>query len=425
MDLSFPSSSLDAARKQLQRWEIDTSLPLEQNIPKLEERLRPIVANQYGIEEAILERKRMRLLDERGFDRYFNCAELGVNLLLLFHAMGKENAQLLRYVAISESYHFGVFVDDWLFDPLYGVADKVRLVSKGLYVPKRGEREARLYKEECALLTVDDAMRHLNFINSPLGFFDYYKGCQKIRWNEESLQATAWSVYAEDDWFMIRMTGADGLLDLYTFQKSYWYENGELVSREKHVSHCGLDWLTPSEPFYIEVNDKETSYEFCTPEEKSKAVMAFSEVAWAMGSEKWQQFLEDNQRGLLDPIIDVAAAAEREFMSVGKREADYEYYCKKLLPYIWNLEDHDLRQFLISYYHAENLRARRVIAEPHARGKFYKSNEENMKTYAAVRKKMFKPSTDALLASDVHKILLEEYQEAYRLKQASDALVNT
>ena len=185
----------------------------------------------YGVANAVISGKRIRLLHEMPTDRLsMNCAEVGVNAFLIYHAFaGNDSMFLMRY---NDGHHpidhFAVVNYDMgkdqpptILDPLFGFSGRLEFTPNGFVhipsnllhlksLPPEEQRFTRaIYSDEevevnriatpYTLMTVDDVMRHINYINSPLGFFDYFKNTQVLQKQTHMLTEAEWRARSMDD----------------------------------------------------------------------------------------------------------------------------------------------------------------------------------------------------------------------------------
>ncbi len=280
--LDFSESAKEAARNLLKDSQFDQS-ELEQRILSAEEFVINDLVNpkSYGVEDAILANTQIRLLDQINMETArLNCSEVGINMYLLFVAIGaQDRVRMLRFNDNHESDHLallhytdGFDKDPLMIDPLFGRVGRVKFTSKGLlYTPpnsidlndppdKKQEPKQLLQYERVCILSHADVINHIEVMNSPLGFFKYFERGQKIKSehigvdvkppNELGLRGlelfgtiAEYSVRTIDDTLQIQVTlKAEKALDLFTFQRTYNMEEGELSYSDDRLLHLGHHW---------------------------------------------------------------------------------------------------------------------------------------------------------------------------------------
>src|SRR3989338_8868923 len=283
--LNFSEESLTAAKSLVASWHIDINLNIEDILEEVECALPNNLAHiSYGVEDAINSGVRLRLLDQIDIRKEkLNCAEVGLNVFLIYCALGLENQiRLMRFndnQRVSRrapidhfavlNYDQGLESSPWIVDPLIHKFGRIVFSEEGFVYhstnsinrsedPDRfkerlhPEDKPRLLKTETILLTKDEVIRHIHFINSPLGFLRYYEDGQRIKSEELHPQLLEYTVKVSGESLILKVTCFDKSADSFTFQRTYNLEDCILAFQDKIFVHTQLNWVDPAHVLYSE-----------------------------------------------------------------------------------------------------------------------------------------------------------------------------
>lgn len=319
------ASALAAAQDKIRQYtgqqDLDTIDPL-QHFSSLEKHLSG-KAVHYGVKEAILSGKRLRFFDEiREDPPQLNCAEVGINLFLIFCALGKEkNVQLVRYTDPGLPVdHFGVVYspsDDspksFLVDPYGGYFGEIELHEKGIEflassitlldeqgvpIPKQDADRDWITKDKYYLFDKEGVLNYIAYSNASIGFFDYYCHGQVIDrvsigsevCKDYLFPLITYSVKTNENHMEILASFCDKSLDFYTFKRSYAVIRGKLQTKDTHILHSHFSWTNPVTPIYQEC--KENKELIPITKKKQEQVKRF--VAYINGLDDQKIFPDDN-----------------------------------------------------------------------------------------------------------------------------------
>jgi len=287
--LSFPEEAVQAARRfALEKWRLD-----KEYTGNLVTAVECEISNNfqstsidYGVADAILSGKRIRLLNEFTEENLgMNCAEVGVNAFLIYSSFTDTHMVLMRYNDGQPSDHFAVLNYDsgldempTILDPLFGFSGRANFTADGfIHIPinllnirsknlpaKEEQREISYHLDEEDMekrivtrpifMSIDDVMRHINYVNSPLGFFDYFRRGQKIMSEKKSgISEIEFNAKMIGDCLRISATHDSLFPDLVTFQRDYHIDKeGALQFADRRILHMGYRWVEPQSVVYTE-----------------------------------------------------------------------------------------------------------------------------------------------------------------------------
>jgi len=474
--LNFPETAKSAAIEQVKKWHHD---PDKDKISGIECDL----ANEfgegeisYGIEDALLSGKRIRLLDDIGITnkKKLNCGEVGINVFLIYSALGlSKEIKLLRYNSDHESDHFAVLhydqgfeEDPWIVDPLWGFFGRIKLLKDGfIYYPTNwlndkenqkpkgetitltfnfGEEESvslpRKIKAEYMFLSQEDVIRHVNYINSPLGFFDYLKTGQKIRCEKKNVYTTDFTTKTIDDTLKVWINLYDNAIDLFTIERTYSIKNNNLVHKDKHMLNLNFNWVEPNQIIYEITEGKETLHRL---NKKSPEAMAFVAYARAAMQSKdynlfeltrscmWVHDLNNRIKRWEEELKDVNPVRIRED---GVTEVNFDRYdeedelkfkiesLNEILAFGKSMDTRRQRTFAETRLFLDDYRNRKVkVEKPFINFKSSENPLPFLRWYTQQRYGMIKNKIDDFFASKTMEGLLTQYQEAMEIKSIVDA----
>ncbi|HIG97810.1 TPA: hypothetical protein HA231_00065 [Candidatus Woesearchaeota archaeon] len=257
------------------------------NEADLEGRIMQLHENvSYGIAQTIASGCRLRLFDQFNPSQIqLNCGEAGIAAFTIYKAFSqRKDLQVLRYQPTAEtSHHFGLVRSDGnegfvIIDPLMGLYGKIRLAETGFafypfewlkahdmgtvgVMPSLAmdgvDRNAPLKViSDLSFLDEDTLVRHVNFMNSPLGFFAYFADGQRLEDKPTGNGNVLFSAELEEDGLTLRGTGlAEDPVFLYTLERHFDWDGSHKGDREK--LHTRIDWVRPENSFYSCVSGKE------------------------------------------------------------------------------------------------------------------------------------------------------------------------
>ncbi|GEM_PF-5313885 len=466
--LDFPESALSAARQQVIRWGHKLDGDLEDLLFSVSMDLGNELSGfktAYGVEDAILSDTRLRLLDKVGFEKQmFNCGELGVNLFLIYIALGAEDrVRLLRFnpETETESSHFGLLVyeegfdkDPTLIDPLWERLGRVGLRGDGFIfspinwlvfqdpdtkslVDELTEVDKPKYiKTEMMVLSKEEVIRHVNYINSPLGFFDYFHDGQKIRCEKGKVPLVEYTAKTTGEKLRVQATCSDPLLDLFTFQREYTPLGDEMHQSDRVLLHFGYSWTNPTHILYDSA-DPENLRKIGNEKKHGTAFIAYAKAAERSKNfylfskntqEKYVASLKNQKENLENAIKDSKAPYTNYIglipSKVEERIDDDEEKLKEkdlLLDYIQGMDEKSAGRFLDQSLFKEEFRKRKIKLErPYD---FFRRGEVKnfLAEYAETRYKTFAPYIEDFFSSQTTKKLLDQYQKALRIKRDLDS----
>lgn len=443
----FPDDAIAAAKAQLRAWEVP-----ERGVPEilgaLTDRLGALNKEgmRYGVGDAILSGKRMRWLHEAGgrfSQAQFNCAETGANTFLLLAAAGLEDRLSIARVnnRNGNSDHLLVLCDDghdqpYFLDPICSKFGRARIMREAfIYTftdeyPDNAERSAswNAYKGVPLLLAKEDLIRHVNYSNSPLGFFDYFRDGQKIIETPSKLPMIETHILTgDDDSLTVRVVGNDDLIDSYAFERTY--RGGD--HSDAHKIFLRMNWTTLQDVTYEESEGASILRE---PEDRfTHAGIFFTEIVnlyaqslrfddsdeWLSRLEKLSLEYHSNLNGFAEQLEqELAEAGEhQEEQQIARKKRNLTYYRDALLPYLEGLSPRSRLEYLHHRQWGDIFNHRRSRLPFNARSYLDKeSASRRLEQYCNARKETFAPHVDSFLSSDIHRCLQSQYGEAVRIK---------
>jgi len=243
--VDFPEAAKQAALLLVQKWARGGGYSMGSDLETLLHSVECDLMNElglwrmnYGVEDAIRAGTQVRLLDQIDIKKpRLNCSEVGVNLFLIYSALGAgDRVRLMRFNDGRESDHFallhydrGFDHDPIILDPLWHKFGRMHFTSNGVvYTPNNllpenriegaqvndsKERIQHFKYKDISFLTQEEVVRHVNFLNSPLGFFQYFGAGQKIKETKEQGFIAQYAVQTFGSLLSIRVTCGDHALD--------------------------------------------------------------------------------------------------------------------------------------------------------------------------------------------------------------------
>lgn len=257
---------------------------------------------RYGVEDAILSGRRMRLFDELGEDFGINCAEAGINTFLFYNLTDKNSALLRAEHPDNLSSHFHVLYNTHkdnpsMIDPLWDLEGEIRLIKNGppflpkgfIYYPRSwlkvkkakqdadrkrkvdedaldafasqvisGEKPKKYLLKNLDAFTKEEVIRHIKCMNAPLGFFDYYRTGQEILKGQGKPYSFECTAQTEGNHLILRVMcyglGAGAL----TYERRYAPSGKQIRKKDRKVLHIFYDWVFPKGIVYTENKKKGT-----------------------------------------------------------------------------------------------------------------------------------------------------------------------
>lgn len=415
----------------------------------------------YGVADAILSGKYIRLLHEIKNSKFrMNCAEVGVNGFLLYTAFNPENHVLMmRYNDGQPSDHFAILDYDMgdgqppiIIDPLFHFSGRVVFTNDGFtYFPinlwkfQNGELTEQDYKElldgkkeeqkhivtRPLFLSVDEVMRHINYINSPLGFFDFFRRGQKLTSQKDGQVEIDFNARTLDECLVVYAVCDDMFPVLLTLERLFYIgRQGEMAIRDKRMLHTGYNWVRPKNIIYVETkggmqvvhpksNRKYTnSYmRYLQQISRKRRGLIFTPEEREGYLRKLEFELEGAKKKLLDHssggVIILRLDDENDEVN---HNADN---IKRTLNYIRSLQP-ESRDRLLDYLVLEG-RIKSDKSRVSFRGKL--SPKGFLQRDLELRYEMLKPMIDSFFESEVMKCLLGQYQEAVYLKRMVNSAI--
>lgn len=456
--LDFPSEAIEAGLKLAESWTHGED-SLEQRIGDIETEISTLFNKaNYGVQDAVMSGTRLRLLHQMDIKKdKVNCGEAGINLFLLYSALGFENIKLMRFRESFDSDHFALIYDDRgnlpvLLDPLFQRSGRVKITEKGfVYYPwnwLNHKEDPRLILEtkddkpkkvRCnpILLDKDDIIRHVNYINSSLGFLDYFTDGQRLREDVELELITEYNIKIVDDKLRVQAVFYDKTIEFFTFQRVYYFERDELRFSDKILIHLHNSWVDPKNVIYS--SDVQFLDEQVHDVDSSKTSIAFIAYIRAL---KNGFFSSEKERGeLVQEHHKMKTKVKRKikvlspelgnvftlFLKNQDRIDDLQAVIRIIdskIAYLDSLNDYSRNMYLDEHVFLANFQARKIKLEKPC-DKF--RPDENplpvLRMYAKYRYDLFKDKIDSFFASDVVSKLLDQYKEAIRHKRIAESAV--
>ncbi|MBI4148614.1 hypothetical protein HY490_04955 [Candidatus Woesearchaeota archaeon] len=446
--MNFPEENIRAAKALAEKYLIEDGQPRARReiFGSLALDFQPF-AVKYGVADAVMSGKRIRLMPdiisedphairhEHVAYKPMNCAEAGVNLLLVMSTLdATDSLRLMRYTTNLGSDHFAVVdlfneQEPWIFDPFMHLDGRVKFSKNGfIYYPlnyvysdsKKGlgpEDVPHHFKLSHDLLTIDDVVRHVNYINSPTGFLDYYATGQKIAEEDEQHASYEVNVQTIDGLLGIHVMCEDNLLPEYFSFHRIHSPDGTI--RDYKLIHTDLCWVIPMDTLYAEGPECAKVMPLAprkrnillveriraqirgtltkSPEERSVYVDALAERVQTCTT----AFSELRQvQGT--PGVYISRLADIDMAGEKLHELSSNYACIQAFP---PLIDHHL--------HCQQFKKRRIRpSKPYAKFARHENPLPALKAYTQLRYEQFKPIIDKWLDSPVVAKLAEQYKEA-------------
>ena len=302
MTLTFPCEAIGAARK------FGTNqLGLYQGISldDLESRIMTFRASSdnritYGTAQAIESGHRLRLFHQLDpSNMQFNCGEVGINAFTLYKAFAPHaGIRIIRYQPYPQSSsHFGLvrpIEGDRLVltDPLMGFHGEIILADSGftffpnswlqshspseadvttlpeLAPQKNTGNEPFRANTEVAILDEDTVLRHVNHINSPLGFFSYFVDGQRLNEQVSETQVILYTCEVDETGLVLRGICYDERLLAFTLERTYPFSTN-LAHTDKVVLHKYVSWVRPKMELYASQNGHDFIPDEINPHEQA------------------------------------------------------------------------------------------------------------------------------------------------------------
>ncbi len=495
--MDFPPAAKEAARKLVQQWELD-SRPLEEIIAELGDWMSGEFSERginYGTEDNLLLGIRLRLLDQMGGDRpRSNCGEVGLNLFLILDTLGAgDKLKMLRFRERTPSDHFAVLYFDRGFDdmavyidPLWNRSGRVRLTKEGFHFfndswaklrgypdtgqtheliegdfqpePVRGKR----VKAEAVLWDKETLLRHMNYMNSTLGFLDYFRDGQKIKPVNDVHRSVEFDAQTEGDCLAIRAVCSNGDLDMFTIERKF-FPDGAVSDRT--LLHLNYAWTHPSNVFCMDGEYRGMSADKVGmamiaylrramngqiyPEEEHSAMIGRLEQSlgeWNKKAESLHEYSSNvfferedvkeiiaearvSHRDYLPAAIQILASlfaldekAAREFVNGKSGEhAEAVHQSRKLqesLAWLSGLDPDVRSAYIDKVLFVEDFRKRKFrIEKPYAKLLPREISPSFFERYTDQRYRMFKDIIEDFYRSETMAKLQEQYRKAVELKQ--------
>jgi hypothetical protein len=166
-----------------------------------------------------------------------------------------------------EAGHLALVIGDGpryrFIDPLQRRNGEVSPVPVGIYYYPENRRVddescwgneelPELLKTPWGLLTIDDVMRHIEYLDSPSGFFEYYADGQMIFCHEKDAARVGFSAQVVDGALDVRVTFGDPMPLLFTYGRTFSLRDGRLSYKDRKLLHAGHSWVTPNDILYTE-----------------------------------------------------------------------------------------------------------------------------------------------------------------------------
>jgi hypothetical protein len=358
-------------------------------------------------------------------------------------------------------YHFAVIVyedgieqEPKIIDPIFGLWGKIRFVDNGfIYLPgtyvdyqqliskypqfrswqslniqlEAKEDFARLIKGDYEILTTDELIRHINYINSPLGFFDYYKNGQIIEKVSSGYVNMEFSAQTIDDKLIVRGIFTDLFPCEFTFQRTYSRSDEGIRSADAKMLHLGYHWVRPLNVFY---SDEEGGKLIHSCEEYMNSGATNFEMAFVhyirSRSEKSKQCLHSPEERK-DYIANYDKSLENIRKELRKDETNNEKISalkekeESIVSFLGHLERLDSRardlyidwELFIKKYRERKIR----IRKPYTSFREVEKVMPLMEEYLQMRDKILRPHIDSFFESEVVHELSKQYAESINLKR--------
>ena len=407
--------------------------------------------NRYGIKDAICAGKRIRLLDEIEEDSLVNCDELGINLFLFYDSRNlSDKTRLLRFKEQNIAHFALLFYDKGLqemptlLDPLSHSRGRVKLTNKGLIVypftsldddsnlvqfttnKEIDENKAYFINADYALLTKSDVLKHLHYMNSPVGFFPYFSEGQVLNIWKQTPLTIEYSAKTKDKQLIVQATCLDPCVDIFTFQRTYSVKGNKLRFSDKQLTHLGYEWIHPRNIIYDSTN-KQTIFQKLDKSKKSTFAFISFIRALSNGSlpteQDRQKFIQEQKDMIegLEQIIQECDAlhADKPGCVVDPqtemRKDDAECCLedqKEYLTVIEHLSPEAQKLFLNHILFLKKFKSRSI--RPTKPYTLLKTKEEHhaLKQYHNIRYEIYKNKITEFLNSDVLLKLLSQYRES-------------
>lgn len=283
-ELVFPSEAIESARAF---GEQKMGLSSQSSEADLEERIMQLKDGvSYGIAQAIQSGSRLRLFHELDTSSMqLNCGEVAITGLEIYRAFSqRRDLQLIRYQPYpGVSDHFGIvhsFEDNRgkLVDPFMGLHGQIELSKDGfIFYPfswlashdQAGTNPNALpvfamtndrnnpvrVMSDVALLGEDSLMRHINYINSPLGFFAYLGDGQKLEEKVTEDDIMMFTAEIDETGLVLRGMCSEKKPLMFTLERRYSFDGAE--PEDCIVLHPDFDLVRPKMAVYAVVKGEE------------------------------------------------------------------------------------------------------------------------------------------------------------------------
>ncbi len=303
MTLTFPREAIRAAHKfGTEKLGLTSGISLddlESRIMRFCERSDNLIT--YGTAQAIQSGYRLRLFHQLNpSNMQLNCGEAGINAFMLYKTFAPHaDVRIIRYQPYPDSSsHFGLarpVEGDRLVltDPLMYFHGEILLTDSGFtffpnnWLQLHSLREADVTNlpelaprkvtgnepfranTEVALLDEDTVMRHVNHINSPLGFFSYFADGQRLNEEHNENQGILYTCEIDETGLVLRGLCYDEKLLGFTLERTYPFST-DMSHTDKVVLHKYISWVRPKMELYASQNGHDSIPDEINPYEQAR-----------------------------------------------------------------------------------------------------------------------------------------------------------
>ena len=287
------------------------------------------------------------------------------------------------------------------------------------------------YETETQLLDMDEVIRHVNYLNSPLGFFDYFRTGQKLKYPLKfGAPIFDYSVQTKDDELVFQAVVAEGELALFTYQRTY---SPDMSYTEKYYVHTDVNWTTVKNVLATEDAGEINIFDM-TAEKQSMALVGFfrarmngpihDQSFYNEYMERRSTVVETIQRDL-DSLIQEMHESGRPQSEITdehgegiKEVRDDLAYDKSMLQQLESMNETD-RIFYIDSIHYKADFSSRKIRPSRPYFKFGPSEDPvpTIRSYIDARKQHLMPKFEEMIHGNVFSAILDQYREAVEVKK--------
>jgi hypothetical protein len=341
--------------------------------------------------------------------------------------------------------HLGlVLLDDErepaFIDPLAGHYGRVRLSKHGVFLrPDGAVRPKKVFKGSWSLLDEEDLVRHIRYLNSPLGFFPYYENGQVIRADAKEYPRFEYQVQTNGEDITFRVVCDDMMSDIYTLERTLQHYVGRAIERTTEYLHADVGFARIEKPV-VSLDERGQSVRL-RGQPSDKRSMA---IWLAVGHLRQREIIQHDKTNEAYQAMKFwnqysqtfNAHQERMCKEMWEEEKEQGEQPKKY-GYLSNtirlhrrLRRLDVRErqqlmgvrmtsdmFAANYFKREELES--------ARARWSEDISEVCTQYITARRAMFAKDTHEFFTSPVYETLVVQYREAHKIKRAAQGLLGT